>query len=63
MRYAIRLNSGSEVVEVLDDEKSCGSYYPGDLCGGCERCLLEQASFYGWELIPETSPEFKEVVQ
>jgi len=38
------------VVQILDTGDSCHAYETGDLCGGCGRCLLEQAEHAGWTI-------------
>ena len=42
---------GIHVVDVLNENGSnCNPFDPGDLCGGCDQCLLMQASHYGCTL-------------
>lgn len=44
---------GYRVLDILG-QTTCRPYYPGDMCGGCDECLMAQASFYGCTLRSET---------
>lgn len=37
-----------ELLIELDTSDMCGAMETGDLCGGCDRCLLEQAEQSGY---------------
>ncbi len=43
------LDDNGEVIEELDENcvTQCG--WMGEYCGGCDRCLLMQASYYGFK--------------
>ena len=43
----ISRNDDGEIVQVLDPTNECGANPP---CGGCDRCVIQQAEHYGAEL-------------
>lgn len=46
----VRILSDGIEVDCADYDDYCRSEYP---CGGCGRCSIAQASYYGCEILPE----------
>lgn len=51
MSEYVILNNG-ELVAYADGDDSCRPYEWGSLCGGCDDCLISQAHYYGYDVIP-----------
>lgn len=43
-------DTGKPVMELDDEDKDCCGGWPCP-CGGCNRCLIAQAGFSGWDLV------------
>lgn len=54
---SIVVSDDGEPFEVLDYDDHCHAYEPGDLCGGCPRCMMMQAEHCGHRLVPVDSDE------
>jgi len=46
VRYVVRDDDGT-MQTWLDDDVSCNAREMGDLCGGCDSCMLKQYEHYG----------------